>query len=92
MSVAPKTETKNDDSITDDLEQFIAAASEADPSFKDAIGDAEVLERLLDCLTALRRDRHISQTEVARRMGVRQPTVCEFEKASSDPKFSTLQR
>jgi DNA-binding XRE family transcriptional regulator len=35
---------------------------------------------------------NISQTEVANRMGVRQPTVCGFEQASSDSKLSTLQR
>lgn len=92
MSVTPKGTKTTPSPLHDDLERYINETSEADPRFKQAIEDAEDLQRLLDCLTALRHDRKISQTEVAHRMGVRQPTVSEFEKMSSDPKLSTLQR
>lgn len=92
MNVAPKFAGNNQGVLTDDLEQYISDATETDPSFKAALEDAEDLQRLMDCLLSLRRDQEISQSEIARRMGVRQPTVSEFEKATSDPKLSTLQR
>lgn len=78
--------------LRDDLEGYVDETAEADPRFRAALDDAEDLQRLMDCLTSLRLNREISQSEVARRMGVRQPTVSEFEKATSDPKLSTLQR
>ncbi|AFJ34724.1 helix-turn-helix domain-containing protein [Mycobacterium sp. MOTT36Y] len=77
--------------LTDDLERYIEETSDADPGFKVALEDAEELQRLLDTLITLRRERHLSQTDVAERMGVRQPTVSGFEK-QSDPRMSTLQR
>jgi len=39
-----------------------------------------------------RRDLGLSQEEVARRMGVAQPTVSEFERYDNDPKLSTIRR
>ena len=39
-----------------------------------------------------RRDLDLSQEEVARRMGVSQPTVSEFERYDNDPKLSTIRR
>jgi transcriptional regulator with XRE-family HTH domain len=77
--------------LTDDLECYIEETSHTDPGFKAALEDAEELQRLLDTLIALRKERHLSQTDVAIRMGVRQPTVSGFEK-QSDPRLSTLHR
>jgi len=92
MSIAPKNEVTRQVAPSDDLEQYVIDTANADPAFRASLEDAESLQRLLDCLTSIRRDRNISQSEVANRMGVRQPTVSGFEKASSDPKLSTLQR
>jgi transcriptional regulator with XRE-family HTH domain len=83
----PETHTP----LTDDLERYIEETSHTDPGFKAALEDAEDLQRLLDTLIALRRERGLSQTDVALRMGVRQPTVSGFEK-QSDPRLSTLHR
>lgn len=78
--------------LGDDLAGYIAEAIAADPSFKGTLEDAEEARRLVDALIALRKHCQLSQVEVAKRMGVRQPTVSGFEKEPSDPKLSTLQR
>lgn len=75
----------------DELSPLIAQ-SLADPQFRAAYEDATELHRILDTLVELRRARRLSQTQVAERMGVRQPTVSGFETESSDPRLSTLQR
>lgn len=92
MNLRPGTTNTKQTTLRDELEEYVDETAEADPRFRAALEDAEDLQRLMDCLTRLRLDRQISQSEVARRMGVRQPTVSEFEKATSDPKLSTLQR
>ena len=63
-----------------------------DPAFRAAFEDAEELHKILDSLVELRRTLGLSQTVVAERMGVRQPTVSGFETEGSDPRLSTLQR
>jgi predicted transcriptional regulator len=50
--------------------------------------DQDLLERLI----ALRVKHHIPQAEVARRMGVTQPTVSNFERYDSNPRLSTIRR
>lgn len=76
----------------DDLASYVADRIATDPGFKGALEDAEEARRLVDSLIALRKQCRLSQVEVAKRMGVRQPTVSGFEKEPSDPKLSTLQR
>ncbi|MBV9487138.1 MAG: helix-turn-helix domain-containing protein [Frankiaceae bacterium] len=73
---------------------FTAYLSDAkhNPEFRAAYEDAQALQRLIDSLVKCRKALHLSQTEVAERMGVRQPTVSGFETERSDPKLSTLQR
>jgi transcriptional regulator with XRE-family HTH domain len=78
--------------ISDDLARYVRETIDADPSFKDALEDAEEARRLVDSLIAIRKQRRLTQVQVADRMGVRQPTVSGFEKEPSDPKLSTLQR
>jgi transcriptional regulator with XRE-family HTH domain len=63
-----------------------------EPAFRAAFEDAEELHRLLDSLVGLRRALKLSQSAVAKRMGVGQPTVSGFETEGSDPRLSTLQR
>ena len=73
---------------------FTAYLSDAknNPEFRAAYEDAQELQRLIDGLVKCRKALHLSQTEVAERMGVRQPTVSGFETERSDPRLSTLQR
>jgi transcriptional regulator with XRE-family HTH domain len=54
--------------------------------------DSQALNSLVDELVALRKYLGLSQTDVAREMGVKQPTVSGFENEGSDPRISTLQR
>lgn len=43
-------------------------------------------------LTSLRHELNMSQTQLARAMGVKQPTVAKIEQADNDPRLSTLKR
>lgn len=76
----------------DELEATVEAATREDPMLAGAIEDSEALQRVLDELVSLRKALKLTQGEVARRMGVRQPSVSQFETESSDPRLSTLQR
>lgn len=78
--------------LADDLESHTEVASATSPVFRAALDDAERLQEVLDKLVKLRKALGLTQSEVARRMGVRQPTVSGFETESSDPKLSSLQR
>ncbi|WP_350318883.1 helix-turn-helix transcriptional regulator [Rhodococcus sp. MEB032] len=78
--------------LADDLEFHTEVASATNPAFRAALDDAERLQEVLDKLVKLRKALGLTQSEVARRMGVRQPTVSGFETESSDPKLSSLQR
>ena len=51
-------------------------------------GDREFLAALVK----VRKDRGLTQEDVATRLGVTQPTVAAFERHESDPKLSTLRR
>jgi transcriptional regulator with XRE-family HTH domain len=75
----------------DELETYLSRAQQ-DPVFRAAYEDADERHSIIDRLVALRRLRRLSQTAVAARMGVRQPTVSGFETEDSDPRLSTLQR
>jgi transcriptional regulator with XRE-family HTH domain len=75
----------------DELESYVTEALR-DPAFRAAYEDAQERHRIIDTLLGLRRRHRLSQTAVAERMGVRQPTVSGFETEDSDPRLSTLQR
>lgn len=75
----------------DELDSHVEESKQS-PVYRAAYEDAEELHRLLDSLVGLRQAQKLSQTTVARRMGVRQPTVSGFETEGSDPRLSTLQR
>jgi transcriptional regulator with XRE-family HTH domain len=79
------------DQFEDEFAPYLEQAKQ-DPEFRAAYEDAQERHNLLDQLVALRRSRRLSQTAVAARMGVRQPTVSGFETEDSDPRLSTLQR
>lgn len=62
------------------------------PETRTHYEDAQSRSSLIDVLVKLRKTLGITQTEVARRMGVKQPTVSGFENEGSDPRLSTVQR
>lgn len=49
-------------------------------------------DRLLEHLVALRRQKKLTQQDVAVACGVSQPTIAAFERYDSDPKLSTVRR
>lgn len=57
-----------------------------------AFEDSQNRHRAIDALVRVRNRLGLTQTEIARRMGVKQPTVSGFETEGSDPRLSTLQR
>ncbi|WP_158603477.1 helix-turn-helix domain-containing protein [Micromonospora radicis] len=75
----------------DEFAPYLAKATE-NPEVRAAYEDAQETHKILDSLVALRRALRLTQTAVARRMGIRQPAVSEFETEASDPRLSTIQR
>jgi len=76
---------------TSNFEQFLAEQLE-DPEVRAGYEDHGALATLIDKLVGFRKVMKLTQGEVARRMGVTQPTVSGFETEMSDPRLSTLQR
>lgn len=62
------------------------------PAARAAFEDAQSRHAVIDDLLELRRSFELTQSEVARRMGVKQPTISGFESEGSDPRVSTVQR
>lgn len=48
--------------------------------------------RLIETLVAIRKQRGLTQAEVAERMGRSQPAVSDFERLGGDPHLSTIRR
>jgi transcriptional regulator with XRE-family HTH domain len=48
--------------------------------------------RLLRGLVAMRKNAHLTQADVAERMGVSQPVVSDFERYDANPTLSTIRR
>lgn len=81
----PATMPKNN------FEEFLARALE-NPETRAAFEDAQSRNRLVDALVRMRHRLGMTQTQVAKRMGVKQPSVSGFETEGSDPRLSTIQR
>ncbi|MGC4854444.1 helix-turn-helix domain-containing protein [Micromonospora sp. DT4] len=73
----------------DDFATYVATATQ-NPEVRAAYEDAQETHRILDSLVGLRRALRLTQTAVARRMGIKQPALSEFENEASDPRLSTL--
>lgn len=86
------TGTRGHAHFEDEFTSYVSDAQTSDPQFRAAYEDANNLQEILDSLVKLRKALNLSQTAVAERMGVRQPTVSGFETETSDPRLSTLQR
>jgi transcriptional regulator with XRE-family HTH domain len=74
------------------IDQDFFAEVLANPEARAAFDDAQARNSLVDALVSLRHALGLTQTEVARRMGVKQPMVSGFENEGSDPRLSTIQR
>ena len=76
------------------------SASEITPVDGDLAGEierraealAEAHQKLMRDLVHMRRFHHLTQAEVAARMGVSQPVVSDFERYDSNPTLATLRR
>jgi len=53
---------------------------------------AEADEQMLFELIKTRKDASLTQREVAKRLGIAQPSVAKFEAHDSDPRLSTIRR
>jgi transcriptional regulator with XRE-family HTH domain len=62
------------------------------PSRRRALALAQADEELHAKLLLARSEMHLSQTQVAKIMGVSQPTVASFERYDNDPRLSTIRR
>lgn len=63
-----------------------------EPAVRAGYEDHAVFQRVIDRLVGFRKALGLTQTDVAKRMGVGQSTVSGFETEMSDPRLSTLQR
>jgi transcriptional regulator with XRE-family HTH domain len=73
------------------FDDFLARALR-NPEVRAAYEDSQSRHRLVDALVRMRHRLGMTQTQVARRMGVKQPSISGFETEGSDPRLSTLQR
>ena len=76
----------------DDLDDFIADRTRANPEFPALVDVHLQRRRLQRDLGSKRQQLGISQTEVAKRMGTSQSAVARIETGEVDAKVSTLQR
>lgn len=64
----------------------------ADPELRAGHEDYEVRRTIVAELVGRRKALGLSQSQVASRMGVKQPTVSGFENEDADPRLSTMHR
>lgn len=70
-----------------DLDQYLE-----DPAVAAQFEDAEARSSLRAALVAQRRSASLTQKDVARAMETTQSSISQFERGSSDPHLSTVQR
>lgn len=63
-----------------------------DPEFTAEYEALEPRYQLARLIIKARIDSHLSQQELAKRMGTQQPVVSRLENVSGDPSFSTVKR
>ena len=78
------------DEVADDLNDLIAEEM-ANPEFEASYHDAEARSALYRRMAEWCEQQHITQAQIAERLGVRQSTVSQFEN-HGDPRLSTLMR
>jgi len=77
-----------------DLEELERAAGldPDSPAYKLATALAEADDELLEALVQMRKDKGLTQAEVAKRMKRDRAAVSNFERLSADPHLSTIRR
>ena len=76
----------------DDLQASVAKWTKEDPHFSLLVKAFQQNEHLLDELVRCREAQHLTQREVALRMGTSQSAVDRVESGDVDPRLSTIQR
>lgn len=76
----------------DDLEEFIADRTRANPDFPRLVDDALARRQLLRDLAAQREVEGLTRTVVAARMGTSESAVARLEGGEADAKLSTVGR
>ena len=62
------------------------------PESQARIAEKVEAMRQVIALSMLREELNLSQAELAKAMGVKQPTIAKMEQADNDPRLSTLKR
>lgn len=73
------------------FDEFLSRALQ-NAETRAAYEDSQSRSRLVDALVRMRHRLNLTQTHVAKLMGVKQPTISGFETEGSDPRLSTIQR
>jgi transcriptional regulator with XRE-family HTH domain len=77
------------------MDRNIAEFLDIDLDDPDEASEVAAISRdmdLVESLVQVRSDLGLTQKEVAKRMGVSQPTVSDFERLGGDPHLSTIRR
>lgn len=77
--------------LIDVWEEQAGPMSESE-AFELGVRNYSECQDLMDKLVSRREELGISQREMARRMGISQPAVAQFELSSSNPTLSTIVR
>ncbi len=72
--------------------QYINEQIKKDPKFADAVAKAEQEVGIAVVLANLRERRGLSQMELAKLTGMKQPQIARLESGAYFPSFSTLQK
>ena len=76
----------------DDLDRSIERRTARNPNFPKLLAAESKRLELIDSLVVLRKKNGLSQTDVAREMGVGQSVVAEIESGKIDVRYTTLDR
>jgi predicted transcriptional regulator len=72
--------------------QYVIEQIKKTPKFAKDLAEAQQEVAIAVELAKLRERRGLSQTELARRTGIKQPQIARLESGAHDPAFSTLRR
>ena len=72
------------------IKKYIEDRREADPDFRDAWDSSRMEYALLGELIKLRKEKNISQAEIAQKSGYKQQAISRIEKKGHSPTLRTL--
>lgn len=73
-----------------DVETIIRENRDADPEFRKVWDESREEYRLLGEMIAIRRQQHITQGELAKKVGSRQQVISRIEKKEQSPTLKTF--